>query len=140
METGCFLYRSTSSLRAGDRGMGAILGEARERNRRLDLTGYLHYEDGSFYQWLEGPPGPLAEVATLIERDPRHRDLRYLLRGTQRGRRFQGWHMGFGVSDPGTLFQWISDSGVSPQDEAGFARAVLDFLLSEPVLGRAQAG
>ncbi|MRX50733.1 hypothetical protein GI374_09800 [Paracoccus sp. S-4012] len=137
METGCFLYRSTARL-GSDRDLRAILAEARDRNTRLDLTGYLHCEDGSFYQWLEGPPEPLAEVATMIERDRRHQDMRYLLRGTQAVRQFKDWRMGFGVSDPGTLFEWIAERGISRLDEARLARSILGFLLSEPVRGRAE--
>ena len=140
MQTGCFLYRSTSQLAGGERDLRAILTEARQRNLRLDLTGFLHLEDGHFYQWLEGPPGPLAEVAAMIERDPRHRDMRYLWRGTQPMRQFADWRMGFGASDPGTLFQWIADQGVSPLDEAGFARSVLAFLRSGTVRGQAEVG
>lgn len=139
MQTGFFLYRSIARLPDGERGLRAVLDEARERNRRLELTGYLHLEDGIFFQWLEGPPGPLAEVAAMIERDPRHRDLRYLSRGMQPARRFDGWRMGFGVSEPGTLFQWVADQRVSPLHDEQFAQAILGFFASDDVRGVAEA-
>lgn len=126
--TGCFLYRSTATVDQAAAAARAILAEARQRNLRLDLTGYLHLEDGVFYQWLEGPPEPLAQVEAMIRRDPRHRDMHVLFRGTQASRKFGDWQMGFGVSDPGTLFEWIARKGVSPMNAAHFSTGILAFM------------
>ena len=67
LESGCFLYRSRTALNARSSDFQAILIAARRRNQELGLTGYLHYEDGHFYQWLEGPAEALAQVAALVE-------------------------------------------------------------------------
>nr|MCS5602908.1 BLUF domain-containing protein [Paracoccus sp. (in: a-proteobacteria)] len=68
------LYRSTASraLRAGE--LEDILAAARARNQAMSLTGCLHYEDGLFFQWLEGPADALREVLGLFLRDGGHRD------------------------------------------------------------------
>lgn len=106
----------------------AILVESKIRNKALDLTGYLHFEDGLFYQWLEGPQPALDHVRTKIACDIRHRDMETLWSGTQKERQFGAWQMGFGLSDPGTLFAWVAQNGVSVSDPVGFARGVLGFL------------
>ena len=128
MQTGFLLYRSRTDLDPRSPGCAAILAEARSRNRALDLTGRLHLEDGRFYQWLEGPPEALDTVRAKIAGDPRHRDMTILQTGWQEQRQFQGWDMGFGISDPGTLFAWIAQHGVSVSDTADFARGLLGFL------------
>lgn len=130
MQTGFFLYRSKTALHARSAACDAILTAARGRNAALDLTGYLHCEDGHFYQWLEGPPQPLTEVGALIEGDPRHFGIEYLWRGTQPERRFSGWAMGFGAAAPGTLFDWVAERGVHVGNRGDFARGVLDFMQS----------
>lgn len=98
------------------------------RNSGLDLTGYLHLEDGLFYQWLEGPKAALDQMRDRIARDIRHRDMETLWSGEQVERQFGEWQMGFGLSDPGTLFAWVAQNGVSVSDPAEFARGVLRFL------------
>lgn len=131
METAFLLYRSRTSLTAKSSGCAEILAEARTRNQSLDLTGYLHLEDGCFYQWLEGPAEALTKVGEMIAADPRHWDVDFLLRGTQHGRQFSGWQMGFGTSNAGMLFEWVLEQGVQVSDPASFAHGLLDFMLSE---------
>ena len=129
METQFFLYRSRTAFDARSAECRAILQAARSRNVQYGLTGYLHHEDGRFYQWLEGPAAGLSEVGALIEADPRHVGLEYLWRGTQDERQFAGWRMGFGSSEPGALFDWVAEHGVRVGDNARFARGLLDFML-----------
>lgn len=105
-----------------------ILKEARARNRDLQLTGYLHLEDGAFYQWLEGPAGPLEDVAQMILRDPRHDNVEFLWRGHQDARQFGAWWMGFGTSRAGRLFDWVADQGVQVGDPRSFSTGLLDFM------------
>lgn len=94
----------------------------------MDLTGHLHLEDGLFYQWLEGPPEALEGVRRKIARDIRHHSMETLWKGEQSERQFGNWHMGFGISDPGTLFNWVAQRGVSVSDMAEFSRGVLAFM------------
>lgn len=133
METSCFLYRSQTALDARSPEIQMILIAARSRNADMGLSGYLHYEDGHFYQWLEGPEDALAQVGALIESDPLHEDLTYLWRGTQEQRQFSGWEMGFGSSASGTLFEWVADRDIHVGDRLSFGRGLLAFMLS--VLG-----
>lgn len=128
LETAFFLYRSRTALDARSGECRSILRVARARNAGNGLTGYLHHEDGRFYQWLEGPAEALQHTGALIERDPRHQDLDYLWRGTQPQRQFDGWDMGFGAAKPGSLFDWVAENGVRVGDAVDFARGVLGFM------------
>ncbi|WP_155094851.1 BLUF domain-containing protein [Paracoccus aestuariivivens] len=128
METAFFLYRSRTELTARSTQCADILHEARTRNLELGLTGYLHLEDGRFYQWLEGPALPLDDVGQMIVRDQRHRDVEFLWRGNQTERRFPNWQMGFGTSSAGTLFDYVADQGIQVSDLKLFATGLLQFM------------
>lgn len=131
MQTAFILYRSLTDLSPQDAQCRDILAEARARNVELGLTGHLHLEDGTFFQWLEGPSKAVAEVAQLIRRDPRHRNMEVLSEGVQSERQFGAWTMGFGSSEPGTLFNWIADMGISVADRTAFSVGLLAFLRSD---------
>lgn len=128
MQTAYLLYRSRTRLEAKSPECADILASARSRNAAQGLTGYLHLEDGMFYQWLEGPAAHLDGVTRLIMADTRHNTIEVLWRGVQPARQFQRWHMGFGTSKPGTLFDWVADKGVAVSDPEAFAQALLEFL------------
>lgn len=51
--------------------------QSSERNQRLDVTGYLHYDAASesFFQFLEGPRRAVEELMDEIASDPRHQVL-----------------------------------------------------------------
>ena len=52
-------------------------------------TGLLIYDQGCFFQWLEGPAAGLARIWASIGRDPRHHDIQ-ILRQQELPRRFFG--------------------------------------------------
>lgn len=131
MQTAFILYRSLTDLSPQDARCQAILAAARVRNLELSLTGHLHLEDGTFFQWLEGPSSAVAEVTGLIRRDPRHRDMDILSEGFQAERQFGAWTMGFGSSEPGTLFNWVADMGIAVADRAAFSVGLLAFMRSD---------
>ncbi len=73
----------------------ALLEQARAKNAKLGLTGMLLYKDGNFMQVLEGDQKAVTDLAAIIERDPRHKGVLILLRGTSEERLFPDWSMGF---------------------------------------------
>ena len=66
----------------------ALLEQARQKNAKLGLTGMLLYKDGNFMQVLEGEKEAVTKLAAIIERDPRHKRVLILLRGTSEERLF----------------------------------------------------
>ncbi|MGC2467028.1 MAG: BLUF domain-containing protein [Candidatus Acidiferrum sp.] len=73
----------------------ALLEQARRKNDKLGVTGMLLYKDGNSMQVLEGEQDTVGKLGETIERDPRHRGVLVLLRGTSEQRLFPDWTMGF---------------------------------------------
>ena len=86
------------------------LEEFAARNAKLGLTGYLHVEDDSFYQFLEGRTDDLEIVWEAIQRDPRHTAVTLLFDGPVPARRFGNWAMGYSTDEAQSLFQWTARS------------------------------
>lgn len=84
----------------------SILATARRRNADCDITGLLLYRDGSFTQFLEGPPAEIDALMTDIIADDRHGQVRILITHPATERSFADWRMGFRIPDaarpPGT--------------------------------------
>ncbi|WP_158530062.1 BLUF domain-containing protein [Paracoccus sediminilitoris] len=127
---GYFLYRSSaaSELSGGD--TQDILRSARHRNQALGLTGCLHFEDGMFFQWLEGPKDGLLQVVDLILVDDRHQEITILDQGALDQRRFQDWRMRFSDRDRASLMDWFASSDKSTVRPKDYAGAVVAFLMS----------
>jgi hypothetical protein len=66
---------------------------AQARNRAERVTGLAIYDDGRFFQWLEGPTEPLARVWDSINRDPRHTNLANVTLRSTSARVFAEWDM-----------------------------------------------
>lgn len=125
-----FLYRSMAVPGLGESDLAEIVTVARARNQATGLTGCLHYEDGLFFQWLEGPAPDLWRVVDSIRRDPRHRELTVLEQGPLAGRRFQSWRMRFSDRDHASLMDWFAGKGVSTVDPSVYAGNVASFLVT----------
>lgn len=82
---------ATAAPRAND--LELLASRARARNRSLDVTGMLLFEDGCFLQTLEGPPVAVAELWSVIQRDARHCRLEVLSEHMTAARLFSGWDM-----------------------------------------------
>ncbi|MFN3628218.1 MAG: BLUF domain-containing protein, partial [Parvibaculum sp.] len=55
----CLTYKSLATASPSKSDLHALVGKARNRNRKLGVTGMLMYEGGSFVQTLEGQPDNL---------------------------------------------------------------------------------
>jgi hypothetical protein len=87
------VYRSRAVSMLSDGELELLLQKAQVRNRSEGLTGLLIYDQGNFFQWLEGPAAGLARVWESIKHDPRHRDPQVLRAQTIPKRFFGGWDM-----------------------------------------------
>jgi hypothetical protein len=66
---------------------------SKARNGSVGITGLAVYDDGRFFQWLEGPAEQLAPVWAAINRDPRHTDIKDVAIRSSSGRMFGDWNM-----------------------------------------------
>ncbi len=89
----CLTYKSvaTAAPRPGD--LDLLASKARARNRSLDVTGMLLFEEGCFLQTLEGPPAALETLWSAIKRDGRHSQIELLSEHMVTARLFSDWNM-----------------------------------------------
>ncbi len=87
------VYRSRVRILPSELELELILRKAQERNGAEGLTGLLIYDQGCFFQWLEGPEDGLARVWASIQADPRHYDIEVLRQESMPKRFFGEWDM-----------------------------------------------
>ncbi len=87
------LYRSKATVPFGAPELFDLVKGARRRNRLRRVTGALFYEEGHFFQWIEGPEEAVAPLFTTIGRDSRHSDLEVLSAGPADARVFGDWNL-----------------------------------------------
>lgn len=73
--------------------LAEILGVAIRNNRLRNLSGALLFHDGRFLQMIEGAAPDVERLLADLTADPRHQDIRILVRGPVAARRFTGWPM-----------------------------------------------
>ena len=77
----------------------ALLGKARAKNASMGISGMLLYENGSFFQILEGPEAAIDSLYKTIAQDDRHEKVVTIIREPIAKRAFAEWTMGLaGVS------------------------------------------
>lgn len=89
------IYRSTQTHPLSLRDLHAILDKSRVKNARLGITGVLFHDGNEFIQVLEGGEGEVQYLYSLLEADPRHRDVTLLSQMVIEHREFGDWAMAF---------------------------------------------
>lgn len=87
------IYTSSRAGNLGDAELDALLLAARENNTRLGLTGVLLCTNDQFMQVLEGSRDALEQLFARIVADPRHEDVRVVIRRRVTKRDFANWQM-----------------------------------------------
>lgn len=96
-------YRSVAVPPPSESDLQALVRTAQARNSVLGLTGVLLYDNGTFFQWLEGPEEGLSRVWSSIQHDPRHCDVTVLRDEPISDRVFEGWALKFAKAVGSTL-------------------------------------
>ena len=97
------IYVSSAVHPFSDADLMALLKQSREKNARLDITGLLAYQDGSFIQVLEGLDDGVRQLFKTICADNRHRGVIRLVEFDLKQRDFPDWTMAFrNLDDPDT--------------------------------------
>ena len=93
------VYCSRNRIRGGHETIRAelqsILASCRANNARMQVTGALLYNFGSFAQVLEGPLQSVESVFEKIQRDERHSEVTVVQSGMVEQRQFPDWSMAF---------------------------------------------
>ncbi len=87
------VYRSRAVTALSDYDLYELVQAAQARNARDAITGLMLYDDGRFYQWLEGPAENVARLMESIRHDNRHTDIEILSEKSTSVRQFGDWKM-----------------------------------------------
>lgn len=92
-----YVSRSTFTTMPAELGIepsvARILAQSRVNNARRDLVGALYFGDGCFFQCLEGHAAEVERLYAALLRDPRHTDLKVLVRRPIERTSFATWAM-----------------------------------------------
>ena len=88
-------YVSSASHLLNEEELERLLLAARQANEAEQVTGVLLYDDGSFFQYIEGPPDGVDRIYDRIRASRAHRGLIRLFRARIPDRNFKDWSMGF---------------------------------------------
>jgi methanogenic corrinoid protein MtbC1 len=94
------IYRSRATAALTETGLHRMLDGARARNHAAAVTGLLIYDNGRFFQWLEGPAESVSSIWNSIRSDRRHTDIEVLGEEVAATRIFGTWDMKLGLRHP----------------------------------------
>ena len=80
-----------------------LLEKARANNAKLDVSGILLYESGSFFQVLEGRHEVVTSLLEKIQKDDRHNHVVKVIYEHIENRDFSEWTMGYSDVTPDEL-------------------------------------
>jgi hypothetical protein len=92
------VYRSRAVSALSDYDLYSLVQAAQTRNARDSITGLMLYDEGRFYQWLEGPVENVARLMQAIAADTRHTDIEILSDKPAAVRQFGDWKMRLATS------------------------------------------
>ena len=90
-----FIYSSTAINKFSEDEILELLEIARKNNQSLGVTGILLYEDGSFFQVLEGSTEVVERLFEKISADKRHSGCTKIVVEQIETRSFSEWTMGY---------------------------------------------
>ena len=88
-------YVSRMTLKAGitPRTLSDIMTVAQRENSAHQITGFLCFGNGYFFQYIEGEKSAIEKLFGNIQRDGRNRDVTFKSKGVIEQRLFQDWQM-----------------------------------------------
>ena len=86
-------YQSRAVQPLSEAELHQLLQSAQARNKAANITGLLIYDNGRFFQCLEGPAQSVEMVWNAIRQDTRHTDVELLGNSPTSKRFFANWDM-----------------------------------------------
>ncbi len=93
LDVGSLSYVSDATEAFGILALMQLVDKASRRNKSLNITGVLSFDNGRFGQILEGKPSDVELLWEAIQRDPRHSNVVSLGMKRINSRRFANWSM-----------------------------------------------
>ena len=88
-------YASVEAVEFSEQDIVELLEQARVSNMELGITGMLLYDNGAFFQVLEGELEPVTRLLEKIQQDPRHERFIKIIQEDIEARDFSEWTMGY---------------------------------------------
>lgn len=127
------VYCSRAAAGLDEAAVDRIVASSRRNNPRQGITGLLVFGSGIFFQWLEGPRGPVSELMHTLSKDVRHDTLVRLNEEEEvRERLFAAWDMERVTA--ADIRDVLLDARANAEEKKN--RAALDLLLKELDSGR----
>jgi len=89
------IYRSVAEESFSNSAVYQMLSAARDLNAEHDITGCLLFHNRRFLQLLEGEKEMVYRLFSLIESDPRHKNIEVIQTEEKAERLFNKWSMAF---------------------------------------------
>ena len=89
------IYASSSTSEFSQEDIFEMLKKIRVNNAKLNVTGMLLYENGSFFQVLEGDEAVIEALYEKINADGRHVNISKIIQEPIEARSFGDWTMGY---------------------------------------------
>lgn len=89
------IYVSSATRVLSEEDLVFLLEQARDRNKRQNVTGMLLHAGGNFFQVLEGDEKDVEEIYDSIVQDNRNKGNIVMKKDTINERNFPEWSMGF---------------------------------------------
>jgi hypothetical protein len=89
------IYASTAVDLFDTQQLSELLKKAREKNKKLGVSGMLLHSEGNFFQVLEGPESTVTTLYQEICKDKRHKNATKIIQEPIADRVFKDWTMGF---------------------------------------------
>jgi Sensors of blue-light using FAD len=104
-------YVSRATTELGRDKLRDIVADATTFNGQNAVSGALVFDGTCFFQYIEGPPGAIADAYQRIQSSKSHVILLKLLEGPVSGRRFDGWKMFYRDGAPADIagLNWLPD-------------------------------
>jgi Sensors of blue-light using FAD len=91
----CVYCSASTKIPLSSTELEVLLSECRRSNAKADVTGILLYQNGSFFQVLEGEGEKVEALFSRISSDKRHHQTKKIIFECIPTRYFAAWTMGF---------------------------------------------
>jgi hypothetical protein len=91
----CVYCSASTKTPLGSAELESLLAECRRNNSKADISGLLLYQNGSFFQVLEGEHDTVEGLFDKISLDKRHHQTKKIIFEPIDARSFAAWTMGF---------------------------------------------
>lgn len=86
-------YTSVATENFGSGDLFKIIDKSAKNNANAELTGFLIYSNGHFFQVIEGPIECVEMLMNRLKTDPRHHSIKIVCHSRTRDRAFPRWSM-----------------------------------------------